>query len=737
MSMTRRGFIQSSASLASATLLPLEAGAIASPRESTSNADWRPRQHAQSPNIVLVVLDDVGFGDLGCYGSEIPTKHIDALASGGTRFNNFHVTSLCAPTRAALLTGRNAHAAGVGNLAEWGRDLPGYRGWMRHDVPTIAERLKPHGYKTYAAGKWHLTRPGTKNATGPFDDWPTGRGFDQWYGFLGAASDHWHPELFRNHSAVYPQKTLGYHLTNDLVDQSLIYIKDHLMTAADKPYFLYLALGACHFPYHVPEDYMSMHRGRYDVGWDALRELRIQRQKELGIVPRDTRLSSRHVKVPAWDSLSPEERRFSARTQEAYASFLHHTDDQLGRLVDFFRASGELDNTILMVMSDNGAGSWAPPAGRLDVHRAVYIEPEPIEELIANIDKVGTQESQPSYSPGWAQVSNTPLKLYKGETFEGGIRAPLVVHWPAGNLPNGEILAQYHHVTDIVPTLFELAGQPADGLDGKSFAYTFDHPGAKTQKTHQYYETAGDRAIWKDGWKAVTNHDPGEDFADDQWYLYHSAEDFSEIDDLSEQHPERLSALQSLWAAEAERNQVLPMADDVLSLEHQNAESSPSRFVFYPYSTRIGARSAPDIFNHDYEILIDLDLQDSNANGVLLASGDSMAGYEILMRDGIPEYTYIYTRTRQYRLAGHSSIPSGQHRLVLRGKKTGARSGRVTMLINGEVEGVIELPHMWETKSLNAGVRCGANRGAPISLSYDGDFAFDQNLKRIVIELSS
>ena len=595
--------------------------------------------------------------------------------------------------------------------------------------------LRPSGYKTYAVGKWHLSGAEVQNAGGPFDDWPTGRGFDHWYGFNGAASDHWHPELVRNRSAVYPDKSDGYHLTEDLIDQSLSYIKDHLVSTPADPYFLYLAFGACHFPYHVPQNYMEMHRGRYAAGWDTFRAQRLARQKKLAIAPSGATLSLRDSNVPAWNSLASGVKQFSARTQEAYAGFLHHTDNQLQRLVDFLEISGELDNTIIVVLSDNGAGSWAPPAGRLDVHRAVYIEPEPQDELVAAIDKVGTAESQPSYSPGWAQVSNTPLKLYKGDTFEGGIRAPMIIHWPAGRLPEGAILDQYHHVTDIVPTLLQLTNQSGPKLDGKSFAYALDNPSAPTQKKLQYFETAGDRAIWSDGWKAVTNHQKGDKFTEDKWQLYHSDRDFSEATDLSAEHPERLSSLILAWQAEAERNQVLPMADDVLSLEADHATAPRSRYVFYPSTTRITARTAPDIFKYDYEIQVDMDVDGTDASGVLLASGDSMAGYELLMREGHLEFIYIYTRNQVHRLRSEKAVSFGRHLLSLRGYKTGKKSGRVKMLVDGEPSGEMTIPKMWEIKSLNAGVRCGANRGAPVSHTYSGSFGFNQKLLRIVFEL--
>ena len=734
MTLSRRRFMESSALLTAAALGGSGEAAGAVP--ATQTARRHPARRGGKPNILVAVLDDVGFGDLGCYGSEVPTPCMDRLAANGLRYNNFHVTSLCAPTRASLLTGMNAHAAGVGNIAEWGRDHPGYRGWIRNDVRTLAELLNPSGYRSYAVGKWHLSPVAQRNATGPFDQWPTGRGFDQWYGFLGAAADHWHPELFRNRHAVYPDKSGGYHLSEDLVDQSIDYLKNHLVASADAPFFLYLSFGACHFPYHVPPVYMERHRGRYDAGWDSVRAQRFARQQALGIAPAGAELAPLNPGVPAWDDISDDERRFGARTQEAYAGFLHHTDDQLQRLVGFLERAGCLEDTVLMLLSDNGAGSWGPPAGRLDVHRAVYIEPEPIGELIANIDLVGSDQSQPSYGPGWAQVSNTPLKLYKGDTFEGGIRAPLLIHWPGGGLPEGRICTQYHHVTDVVPTLLGLAGNSGESLDGISLAYTFDSPGAPTRKRVQFFETAGDRAIWVDGWKAVTQHRAGTRFEDDHWALYHASDDFSEIRDRATEFPERVADMTALWRQEAERNNVLPLEDDLLSLEADVSAVPRTRYLFYPGATRVDRRSAPDIFHHDYTITAEVEIGAGRANGVLLASGDSMAGYELLMRNGYLEYVYVFTRGRHHTARTRYPVPSGRHVLALHARKTSSSSGRVELFVDGRrASAALDIPRMWEVKSLNAGIRCGENRGAPVSRLYQGAFRFNQRLDRLTVEL--
>ncbi|MEO1203723.1 MAG: sulfatase-like hydrolase/transferase, partial [Pseudomonadota bacterium] len=353
MSITRREFLKRSAGATTGAALSPSALSDET-RADTRDDGWRPRALEQRPNIVMIVLDDIGFADLGCYGAEHPTPHIDAIASGGTRFNNFHVTALCAPTRACLLTGRNAHAVGVGNIAEWGRpDHPGYRGWIRQDAMTLAEMLRPADYSTFAIGKWHLSSLADQNGSGPYDHWPTGRGFDRWYGFHGNAIDHWHPEMFENTSAAYPDKDDDYHLSSDLADRSIAYIGDHLAATPERPFFTYLAFGAMHFPLHAPADDIRRHRGRYDDGWDQVRAERFEKQLELGIVPAGTRLPPRNADVPAWSALTPDERFLAVRGQEVYAAFIEHTDRQVGRLVDFLKAEGVYDDTIVLVLSDN------------------------------------------------------------------------------------------------------------------------------------------------------------------------------------------------------------------------------------------------------------------------------------------------------------------------------------------------------------------------------------------------
>ena len=695
---------------------------------------------------MLVVLDDVGFGDLGCYGAEHNTAAIDALASSGVRFNNFHVTALCAPTRACLLTGRNAHAAGVGNIAEWGRpDHPSYRGWIRSDAPTLAEILRQESYSTLAVGKWHLSSIADQNAAGPFDHWPTRRGFDRWYGFHGSAVDHWHPELFENTSPVYPTKSDDYHLSQDLVDKSIDYVRDHLAAAGESPFFLYLAFGACHFPLHAPKENIERYIGKYEIGWDEIRARRFRRQKQIGVVPNNAALAPRNDDVPAWTELSEAQRQITARGQEVYAAFLEHTDQQIHRLIEFLKQEHQFDDTIFVVLSDNGASFGGPVEGRFDVRRVAYQnEPETISEWLKVLDKLGTDDSYAGYSRGWAQASNTPLKWYKADTYEGGIRTPIVMSWPNGRFACNRIATQYHHAIDLAPALLEMSNlaEPTAindrsvlPMQGNSFAYALDHPDAATTKRVQYFETMGDRAIWADGWKAVTRHHFGDPFDQDSWELYRTASDFSETRNLANAEPERLQSLIDLWFSEANKYGVLPMDDDRHGLYKQSVPPPRLNYTFFKGMTRVDRMSMPDIYSYSSRFVADVSLSNGAANGVIVAAGDSAAGYDWYMDDGFLCFAYVYLRSDIKRVRSLERIPAGRHSLILSIDVDGEGAALVRLGVDSEIVGKTILQKMWPIQVVNSGLRCGENLHAPISRDYSGSFEFVNRLDRVRVSL--
>ena len=715
-------------------------------RESTPAWPEAARAPEGAPNVVFVVLDDVGFADLGCYGSEVATPTIDRLAAGGLRYTNFHTTAMCSPTRAALLTGRQPHAVGMGIISEWSTGFPAYRGYVTKRAANLAEMLGERGYGTFAVGKWHLMSMADATAAGPFDHWPLGRGFDRWYGFHGALANSWHPELFVDNHAIDTPDRPGYHLSEDLVDRAIGMIRDQRSVAPEKPFFLYLGFGACHWPHQVPREYVDKYRGRFDRGWDAVREARLARQKELGIVPQETELAPRNPGVRAWEELSSDERRLFLRMQEVYAGFLDHTDAQLGRLIAYLEQAGQLDNTLLVLISDNGASSEGGPVGAVNTRKHLQYEPETLADNLARIDELGGETTYGHYPAGWAQASNTPLKWYKKDTHAGGVRDPLVVHWPARISDAGGIRRQYHHVVDVVPTVLEALGVEAPacyrGVDqmpihGTSLAYTFEAAEAPTRKQAQYFELLGDRGIWHGGWKAVTKHEKGSDFEADRWELYHLDEDFSECRDLAAEHPEKLRELIERWWTEAGRYGVLPLDDREYERVAAGVAARARRVsTFYPGMARVDRFGAPDITDRSYTITADVEIPDGGAEGVILASGARFGGYVLYVKEGRLVYEYAFSERERTRLVSDVAVPNGRSTLRYAFEKTGPRRGTGTLSVAGRPAGSAELAKTWPIVGLTAGFYCGRDGGSPVGEGYRLPFAFTGTIHRVVVELA-
>jgi arylsulfatase len=716
-------------------------------RESTA---WWPepiRAPADAPNVIFIVLDDVGFAQLGCYGSDIATPCMDRLAANGLRYTGFHTTAMCSPTRASLLTGRQHHAAGVGAVAEFAVGFPGYQGALTKRAATLAEMLGPHGYSTLAVGKWHLMPLRDASAAGPFDYWPTRRGFDHWYGFPGGYTDQWHPELYDGTRAVDLVGGEGYHLTDDLIDHAIGYVRDQQGADPDRPFFLYVALGACHWPHQAPAAYVERYRGRYDGGWDAIREAWLARHKSLGIVPADTPLAPRDPDVPAWDSLSADERRVAARQMEVYAGFLEHTDAQIGRLVDYLDRIGQVENTLLMLISDNGASSEGGRLGCVNVDAGYQARlEEPLEVALAVLDRLGDETTNPHYPAGWAQAGNTPLKWYKKDVHGGGVRDPLIVHWPARVRDGGSLRHQYHHVVDLAPTVLELLGLEAPAevngvaqlpIHGTSLAYTFDDPAAPTRKQVQYYEMLGDRALWQQGWKAVTRHAMGTDFSDDRWELYHLDADYGEAHDLAEQEPGRLRELIERWWAEAGAHGVLPLDDRESARTAASGWRNPRTvFTYLPGMARVERWNTPNVTNRSFSIEAEVEIPQGGADGVLLAVGSRFGGYALFVKDGHLTFEYNAGYTRET-IRSDRPIPSAAHRLGFDFAKTGHLMGRGTLLVDGAAVGSGELTRTWPINPARAGLHCGRDGGSPVSAAYACPFTFAGTLHRVIVTLGS
>lgn len=716
-------------------------------RPFTGSSDAMPTQ-SERPNVVFIVLDDVGFADLGCYGSEIETRNLDRLAESGLRYTNFHTTAMCSPTRASLLSGRQHHAVGMGIIAEWATSQPGYTGRINRGAATIAEILQATGYGTMAVGKWHLMPQTDANISGPFTDWPLQKGFDRWYGFHGALTDSWHPELFEDNHAVDLAESEDYHLSVDLVDHSISYLRDFKGSGAGRPFFLYLAFGAAHWPHHVPDEFVAKYAGRYDRGWDHIREARFARQKHLNIIPSGTALAPRNEGVLSWNDLDADRQRLFARMQEVYAGFIDHTDVQIGRLIQYLETVGELDNTIIVVVSDNGASAEGGPDGTINARKQLYYRGEDFAETLAGIDDLGSDRSCNHYPLGWAQVSNTPLKWYKKDVHGGGVRDPFIVHWPAGIADGGGTRTQYHHVVDVMPTIMELLdgefpkvvrGEPQMPVQGTSMAYTIGDPEIPTRKKVQYYELLGDRGIWRDGWKAVTLHRKGTPFADDRWELYNLAEDFSECHDLADEHPELLDELIALWWQEAQEHNVLPL-DDRESERAAEALASRSKGVyrFYGGMSRLDRFHVPDFTNKSFVISAAVDVPgDVQAQGVLLSVGTRYGGFVFYVQnDASLTFEYSYDGRERTFVTSESTVPTGQSSLLqMRFTSDGEGGGHAELLINGSVDGSCHISRTWPAAGLSGGQHCGRDGASPVSEAYELPFAFSGQLHHVTVEL--
>lgn len=714
-------------------------------RTSTPRIEPLVAPPAGAPNVVLVVLDDVGFGHLGCYGSTIETPRLDALAAAGRRYNNFHTTAMCSPTRAALLTGRQHHAVGMGMISDWCTGHPGYQGEISHRAATLAEMLRPAGYHCLAVGKWHLARLRDWTAAGPFGQWPLGRGFDHYYGFLASLMDHWHPELFRDNQAIPTPRRPDYHLTEDLIDSAIAMIRDQQAAIPGRPFFAYVALGACHSPHHAPRSFIDKYAGHFDAGWDVVREQWFQRQRALGIVPAASQLTPRNPGVRAWSTMTADERRLCARHQEVFAGFLEHTDAQIGRLVDALRADGHLDNTLLMVLSDNGATEEGGDFGDVNIRRHYQFLDEPFAEKLAAIDRLGSEHTFNNYPRGWGHVGNTPHKWFKMHTHGGGVRDPLIVHWPARLRAGGVISPQFCHCVDIVPTVLECVGIDApavvDGVEqmpihGTSLAYTFDAPDTPAPPRVQYFELLGHRGIWADGWKAVTHHIKDSDFESDRWELYHVDQDFTEAVDLAEQHPQKLAELVQLWWREAERHQVLPLDDrDRERILLTYRLPARERYLYRPGMSRVSVQASPPVAGRVWRIVADVETA-ASTRGVILAAGSRFGGYALFMLEGRLVFDYAGP-TRHSLIESPSALPPGPHSLVFEFVPTSPHTGSVTLSCDGVGLASAQFDDLWPMGATASGLYCGHDDGCPVSDRYTCPFPFDGVIHQVVVELGA
>jgi len=729
-----------------------------------------------TPNVVFVVLDDTGFGQLGCYGSPIETPNLDELAMHGLRYNNMHTTALCSPSRSCILTGRNHHSNAMACVTEFSTGFPGYDGNVPFENGFLSEILLARGYNTYMVGKWHLIPASQESAAGPYDRWPLGRGFERFYGFLGGDTSQWNPDLVYDNHQVEPPATPeeGYHLTPDLVDKATQFIADAKQVDPDKPFYLHFCPGATHAPHHVPKEWADKYAGVFDDGWDAYRERTFARQKELGIVPADCELSRHDPDVPDWGTLTPDQRRLYAREMEVFAGFLSHTDHHIGRLIEFLRSIGELDNTLIMVVSDNGASAEGGVTGTTNEAQFFNNCPEPVEDSLKVIDELGGPKHFNHYPWGWTFAGNTPLRRWKRETYRGGSSDPFIVHWPANIQSQGEVRTQYAHIIDMVPTVLDLLGidPPAtikgvaqSPIQGVSFAHTLNDGTAPTKHHTQYFEMIGNRAIDHDGWRAVCPW-PGPSFAEAKqpfgtpisadalseldasgWELYHVAEDFTESHNVAADNRGRLIALIGTWYAEAGKYNVLPVDGSALNrllVERPLLAAPRDRYVYFPDTQSVPYFAGPKTLNRPHAITADVEIPKDGAEGVLFSQGAVPGGYSLFVQGGKLVYVHNYVGRDYFKVESETTLPEGRHKLRFEFEPTGdlnllegkGAPGRFQLYVDGDLVGETDVPYT-TPMILNPGaLTCGANPGSSVTPDYVAPFRFTGTIHTVTVDVS-
>jgi arylsulfatase A-like enzyme len=717
---------------------------------------WTPDVGApdNAPNVVIVVLDDVGFSQFGCYGSDISTPTFDRLASAGLQFTNFHTTAVCSATRACVMTGRNHHSNGMGRVIEVATGFPGYNAQIPRANGFLSEILSSEGFNTYAIGKWHLTPEDDCHSAGRRSRWPLGRGFDRFYGFMGGETHQFVPSLIEDNHLVAPvdHLTEAYHLTEDLVDRAIGCVRDAVVVDPSKPFFLYLAPGACHSPHQAPPDWIERYRGQFDEGWDVWRDRALAKQIALGVMEPHVLLSPRPPWVPAWDGLSTDERRLYARYMEAFAGFLSHTDDQIGRFCQFLTDIGQFDNTLMIVLSDNGASSEGGPTGMLNLTWSRQPRRTTLEDALARIDEIGGPRCHTNYPWGWTMAGNTPFQRWKREVHEGGIADPLLVHWPDQLSAFSGLRRQYVHAIDILPTVLELVGvgEPSeiDGvaqspLEGISFADICRDANSPTRRTTQYYEMFGNRALYHEGWKAVTQHpymsEEIKSFDDDEWELYHVAEDVSERIDLAEERPEKLRELVERWWVEAGKYQVLPLDDRPISsfvTERPSSVASRPTYVYLPGAAPVPEGVAVNLKNRSHLVVADVGIvRPESARGVLLSQGSFLGGWCFYVSEGCLTYVHNLGAKELTYVRSTERVPAGAHLLAFRFTRTGEDQGRGALLCDERVVAEGDIPRFTPIRfsATGAGLTCGYSSGLPVSDEFEGPFRFSEVLKSVTV----
>ena len=747
-----------------------------------SKPAWPAPRRAKNgaPNVLFIVLDDTGFGHLGCYGSPINTPNIDALAKDGLLYNNMHTTALCSPSRSCMLTGRNHHSNGMSCITEGSTGYPGGNGIIPFENGFLSEVLLQNGYNTYAIGKWHLTPAEQTSAAGPYDRWPLGRGFERYFGFLGGDTHQYSPALVRDNSQTEPEKTPeeGYHLTPDLVEKARAMIADAKQVAPDKPFFMYFCTGAQHAPHHVPKEWADKYKGRFDKGWDAYREETFARQMKLGILPKGTTLSRHDPDVQDWSKLSADERRLYARMMEVFAGFLEHTDHYIGELIAFLKEIGEYENTLIMLISDNGASAEGGPTGSVNEGKFFNNVPDSLEQNLAAIDDIGGPKYFNHYPWGWTHAGNTPFRRWKRETYRGGVADPFIVCWPKGIKAKGEIRTQYCHAIDMVPTVLDcldieppnqIRGVTQSPLQGFSLKTSFDNAKADALHKTQYFEMFGHRSIYHDGWRAVCpwpgtsfvesglqfgapiDHDKLNELDAKGWELYKVAEDFSETKNLADENRAKLIEMIGMWYVEAGKYDVLPIdsrGTARLGERRPQIAANRTKYIYYPGTQMVPSNAAPQLTNVPHAVSVHASVPKGGAEGVLFSMGGNDGGFAFYIKDGKLTYGYNYVADQRFKVQSNGSgVLEGDHVFTFEFTPTGKPDipkgkgvpANIKLFVDGKPVGSGDLSVTVPlTLGLAAGVSVGADSGSPVMLDdeYSSPFRFTGQVKKVLVDVS-
>ncbi len=731
-------------------------------KDSTPNFPQPVKAPKGAPNVLLILLDDVGFGMCSTFGGPVPTPHMQMLANNGLKYTRFHTTALCSPTRAALLAGRNHHTCGTGVIIEMGTGFPGYTGILPRETALVSQMLRDNGYATGMFGKWHNTPEPDISPAGPFDRWPTGLGFDYFYGFNQGETHQFYPVIYRNTTWVPQPKTpeQGYHFTTDMTNEAIAWTRNVRAANPEKPWFNYFSTGGVHAPHHPPKEYREKYKGKFDHGWDKQRELTHAKQLETGVIPKGTKLTPRPESIPSWDSRSADEKRVYTRLMENYAGYMEYTDAEVGRLIESLRQSGELDNTLVMyVVGDNGASAEGGLEGTFSEIASLLGIQLGLESTLKRIDEIGGPTSEPHVPVGWAWAMDAPFQWTKQVASHfGGTRNPMVVHWPKGIKSKGELRTQFHHVIDVVPTILDCCGLPeptvVNGIpqtpiEGVSMRYTFDDAAAKSKRTTQYFELASNRAIYHDGWVACARTGVpwdvlGKNLEQMQaapWELYNVKEDFSQAVDLAQDKPERLKELQAKFLEEAKKYGVFPLDprfSERFDPSLRVAGEPPTRWTYFGNNVWLPEPIGPQIFPRAHTITAELVIPQGGAEGVVACAGALPAGWSLYVMDGKPVFRYTFFDVADVTIPGTVALPEGKVTLKTEftpdGKSEGG--GTLKLFVKGQPAGEGKLKRSAFRHGLEP-FEVGRDSITPISPDYKTPFVFTGTVEKITFALTN